>query len=216
MTATEKHINCFPKDVQEILRRIRTIFLEEVPDATKIIMVVGLFIFTSCQKTEAVKEQNTEPTRTEESLPPVQKPTTYKQFSGAWFDIEYPSNFKAENSQKSSTNSEGFDSAVFTSPDGKVQFYVFSPQWSGNPLDIKVTSCEKIIETSQQKENDIFVKRWTVAADDGTYFRSYEETAETLSNINKVFGIKYASKADLEKYREEYLHFKKSLKQYAD
>ena len=142
--------------------------------------------------------------------------TTYKTFKGAWFEIEYPSDFKAKNSLKSSTNSEGFDSAIFTSPDGKVQFYIFSPQWSGKATDIKVKKGESITETSQQKENRIFVKRWTVAANDGSYFRSYEETSETLGNINKVFGIKYTSKSDLEQYREQYLHFKNSLVQYAD
>lgn len=147
---------------------------------------------------------------------PTDVKISYKKFSGAWFDIEYPSTFTAENSLKSYTNSEDFDSAVFTSPDGKVQFYVFSPQWSGEPTDIKIKPGEKIIETNEELQNGPLVKRWTVEANDGSYSRSYEETSETQSNINKVFGIKYASKADRDKYQKEYLHFKNSLVQYAD
>lgn len=147
---------------------------------------------------------------------PQRTPRTYKKFKGAWFDIEYPDTFKAENSLRSYTNSEGFDSAIFTSADGKVQFYVFSPQWSGEPTDIKVKAGEKISATSEEKKNGLFVKRWTVEANDGSYSRAYEETSENVSHTNKVFGIKYASKADLERYREEYLHFKNSLTQFAD
>ncbi|AZI20059.1 hypothetical protein [Chryseobacterium taklimakanense] len=142
--------------------------------------------------------------------------STYSTYKGAWFDIEYPAIFKVENSLKSSTSSEGFDSVFFTSPDGKVQFYIFSPQWSGKPGDIKIQENEKMLETKAETQNGIFINRWTVAAKDGSYFRSFEESSEIEGKINKVFGIKYASKEDLERYREEYLHFKNSLKQFAD
>ncbi len=178
--------------------------------------------FSSCKKNEVQKTQNrtdsvlqntgTVPSKT----PDRQNSTEYKKFSGAWFDVEYPSTFKGENSLKSYTNSEGFDSAVFTSPDGKVQFYVFSPQWSGEPTDIKVKPGEHIFENSEEEKNGLLVKRWTVKANDGSYSRSYEETSEDVSHTNKVFGIKYASESDLENYRDEYLHFKNSLIQYGD
>lgn len=144
------------------------------------------------------------------------EPLTYKKYSGAWFDIDYPSSFKAENSQKSETNVNGYDSATFSSPDGKVQFYIFSPQWSGVPEDIVLKSSEIQTDSSSKVENGLEVKRWTIAAKDGSYFRSYESTSETKLNINKVFGIKYASEKELDKYKEEYLHFKKSLEQFAD
>lgn len=141
---------------------------------------------------------------------------TYSTYKGAWFDIEYPASFKVENSLKSSTSSEGFDSAFFTSPDGKAQFYIFSPQWSGKPGDIKIQQNEKILETKAETQNGIFIKRWSVAAKDGSYFRSYEESSEIEGQINKIFGIKYASNEDLERYRDQYLHFKNSLEQFAD
>ena len=141
---------------------------------------------------------------------------SYKKYKGAWFDIEYPSTFKVGNSLKSATNVDGFDSATFTSPDGKVQFYVFSPQWSGEAIDILLKPSEIQLESSSKIQNGLQIKRWTVKARNGSYFRSYEATSETESNINKVFGIKYGSKEDLDMYKESYLHFKNSLQQYAD
>lgn len=186
---------------------------------------IGFLLFTillSCEKNEVKSLPNPADSTVQSTtidtlkIPEKQTPTEYSKFSAAWFEIEYPSNFKAENSLKSYTNSEGFDSAVFTAPDGKVQFYVFSPQWSGEPTDIKVMPGERIFETSEEEKNGNFVKRWTVKANDGTYSRSYEETSENVSHTNQVFGIKYSSDADLEKYRDEYLHFKNSLIQFAD
>lgn len=74
-----------------------------------------------------------------------------KTFNGAWFDINYPSNFLAKGSLKSST-SDGFESAVFKSPDNLVEFYVFSPQWNGEAIDILIDSKEKI--TSSKSQNN--------------------------------------------------------------
>lgn len=140
----------------------------------------------------------------------------YEKYKGAWFDIEYPKNFTVKNSQKSSTRVDGFDSAIFSSSDGKVQFYVFSPQWSGNPKDISLKSSETQIPVTTQIENGLEVKRWTIKSKDGSYSRSYESTSETDSKINKVFGIHYSNEKDLAEYRNQYLHFKNSLQQFAD
>ncbi|MBH1959501.1 MAG: hypothetical protein I8H68_05275 [Flavobacteriia bacterium] len=139
-----------------------------------------------------------------------------KKYKGAWFEIDYPSSFKAVNSLASSTSVEGYDSALFTAPDGKVQFYVFSPQWSGLPTDIELQPHETLVDSASAVQNGLEVERWTIKAKDGSYFRSYESTSETASKINKVFGIKYSSTRDLEQYRETYLMFKKSLEQFAD
>ncbi len=192
----------------------------------RIFGVLVVFSLVGCQKNEVKNTQNSsdslvinevsDTAKTATNSTETKVPATYKKFSGAWFEVEYPETFSADNSLKSYTNSEGFDSAVFTSPDGKVQFYIFSPQWSGKPTDIKVMPGERIKETSEEKKNGLFVKRYTVEANDGSYSRAYEETSENVSHTNKVFGIKYASKADLKRYREEYLHFKNSLIQFAD
>lgn len=187
--------------------------------------LIFIILLISCKKEENVKADKISTTDStyvkdssmvQDSLAGQRSTVGFKKFSGAWFDIEYPSHFKAENSLKSSTNTEGFDSAVFTSPDGKVHFYVFSPQWSGTPSDIKVVPGEKITDNVEENVNGKVVKKWTVAAIDGTYQRSYEQTSEAGNNVSKIIGIKYASPSDLAKYRNEFLHFKQSLIQYAD
>lgn len=139
----------------------------------------------------------------------------YMTYSGAWFTVEVPADFSVTPSLQSATRTDGYDSAVFSSPDGKVQFYIFSPQWSGIATDITLQPGETQTESAKTIENGLTVERWTIKADNGTYFRSYESTSET-GGINKIFGIRYASQEDLERYRPAYLHFKNSLQQYAD
>ncbi|UJF29464.1 hypothetical protein L0B70_11555 [Kaistella sp. 97-N-M2] len=141
---------------------------------------------------------------------------SYKKYSGAWFEIDYPAGFSVKNSQKSLTKKEGFDSAIFTSGDDKVQFYVFSPQWSGVPADINLKASEIKTDSTSAVVDGLRINRWTIQAKNGTYFRSYESSSETEGNINMIFGIVYIAEKDLEKYKKEYLHFKNSLEQYAD
>jgi hypothetical protein len=142
-----------------------------------------------------------------------------KTFSGAWFDIKYPAKFKAKASMKSASSSTGCESATFTSPDNSVQFYVFSPQWSGKATDIDLKKNEKIVEqridTSGENREKI-LKTWTIMANDSSYFRSYQEKANSDLSVNWVVGIKYKDKASYEKYKKQYLAFKASLIQYGD
>jgi hypothetical protein len=65
------------------------------------------------------------------SLPPG-----VSAYTGAWFRIQYPSTFTVRPSLHSETTDRGYDSAFFTAPDDSVEFYVFSPQWTGEPTDI--------------------------------------------------------------------------------
>jgi hypothetical protein len=142
-----------------------------------------------------------------------------KTFSGAWFDIKYPAKFKAKPSLKSASSATGCESATFTSPDNSVQFYVFSPQWSGTASDIDLKKNEKMIEqkidTSGEHREKI-LKNWTIMANDSSYCRSYQEKANTDLSVNYVIGIKYKDKAAYEKYKKQYLAFKASLIQYGD
>jgi hypothetical protein len=142
-----------------------------------------------------------------------------KTFSGAWFDIKYPAKFKAKASMKSASSSTGCESATFTSPDNSVQFYVFSPQWNGDATDIALKKNEKIISsqidtTGERREQTI--KIWTIAANDSSYSRSYQEKENLELNVKYVVGIKYKDKASYEKYKKQYLAFKGSLIQYGD
>lgn len=139
-----------------------------------------------------------------------------KIYSGAWFDIKYPSNFSVKPSLKSATNANGYESAFFVSPDRLVEFYVFSPQWSGIATDIALKTTEKITSTQTETSGNTVIKWWTIVAKNGTYTRSYQEKTDNLSNTNWVIGIKYKNQAAFTKYKKQYLAFKSSLVQYAD
>jgi hypothetical protein len=142
----------------------------------------------------------------------------WKSYTGAWFKISYPPGFKVCPSLKSLTT-DGYDSAFFKSPDGKVEFYIFSPQWNGEPNDIALNSkTEKIITTkTSEVDNDMDHRKviWTtIKAKDGSYQRSLEDTADETARW--VFGIKYVDAKALKSYADMYRKFKKSLVQYAD
>ena len=100
-----------------------------------------------------------------------------KTFRGAWFTVEYPANFTAEGSLPSATSGEdeAFDSATFTSPDGSVTFYVYSPQWSGDPTDIELSENEREGQRKVTRGKRQPVTYWTLGAKDGTYTRSYPD-----------------------------------------
>ena len=138
-----------------------------------------------------------------------------KTFEGAWFDISYPSNFTAIGSLES-TSGSGFESAVFRSVDNLVEFYIFSPQWSGEASDILIQSNEILENSSSEFSEDIEIKWWTIESRDGTYKRSYQENINSMQNTNWIVGIKYANSATFEKYKKDYILFKSSLKQFAD
>src|SRR3989344_200202 len=154
-----------------------------------------------------------------------------KDYKGAWFKITYPASFVSK--------AEGADEASFTSPDGSVQFYVYSPQWSGNPVSYlqalptetvesdtstpDITSSTNSYGTTYNKK---VIRYVTLAAKDGSYRRSFVSTTagyvitpdsnDYSSKTHTVFGIKYQNQAVYDKYLNDYLAFKKSLVQYAD
>ncbi len=138
-----------------------------------------------------------------------------KTFKGSWFEIKYPKSFTAKGSIKSA-GMDGFESAVFKSPDGLVEFYIYSPQWSGKPTDITIKSTEKLENSKTETKSGTSIKRWTITAKDKTYSRSYQETFKENENTSFIFGIKYKDQAGLKKHQKEYATFKRSLQQFAD
>lgn len=138
-----------------------------------------------------------------------------KVYKGAWFRINYPSTFTAKSSLKS-TSAGGYESARFISPDRLVEFYVFSPQWSGDPKDIALKPNEKLAETRSQTKESQISTWWKITAKDGSYSRSYYEKKDTLLNTKYVFGIKYSNQKAYMRYQKKYAAFKSSLIQYAD
>ena len=61
-----------------------------------------------------------------------------KDFYGSNFTVKYPANFTAEGSMPSANNDDTFVSAIFTSPDKKVSFYIYSPSTPALPTDITI------------------------------------------------------------------------------
>ena len=136
-----------------------------------------------------------------------------KTFQGAWFEISYPYNFKAIGSLKSTT-ADGYESAFFRSPDGSVEFYIFSPQWRGDYSDISLKANEKVQATETKTKGNKTITYWTIADKNLKYTRSYQEISH--ESTNWVVGIKYKDQTAFNKYKPMYLKFKASLKQFAD
>lgn len=146
-----------------------------------------------------------------------QKWITYK---GAWFEIKYPSGFTVKPAGKSTTNLVGYDSVYFISPDNNVEFYVFSPQWKGEAKEIEINpNIEKLIDQNIAKETNQFgqsktIRVFTAKAKDDSYLRAVRD--ETTDDTRLIFGIKYKNKEMYNKYYNDYILFKKSLRQIAD
>lgn len=138
-------------------------------------------------------------------------------FRGAWFEVWYPPGFAVVPSLKSATSIEGHDSAFFRAPDGQVEFYIYSPQWSGEPTDILIdeqTEKHAGSETSTSKAN--VVTWFTIRAADGSYTRTYQDTRSHDGSIRWIVGVKYANQRAYEKHKDDYKRFKQSLRQFAD
>jgi hypothetical protein len=139
-----------------------------------------------------------------------------KVFKGAWFDIKYPATFTARPSLPVGSAANACESAFFLSPDRLVEFYVFSPQWSGEPSDIALKGTETLASTRTESSGTSISTWWTITDKAGAYTRSYHEKRDTMSNTNLVFGVKYKDITAYNKYKEQYVAFKASLVQYAD
>lgn len=141
----------------------------------------------------------------------------WKKFQGAWFEILHPADFRAEPSLKGSTSATGNDSAFFVSPSNEVAFYVFSPQWNGEPSDILLKQDTEVQGTFEETQKDgAIVRRCTIAAKDGSYTRSYEDVEDPRINTRHVFGIRYKDQKTLDQYKDQYKRFQESLAQFGD
>ena len=142
---------------------------------------------------------------------------TWPLYRGAWFEIKYPPGFQVKPSLKSRTSVKGCDSAFFASPGQEVEFYIFSPQWSGEPADIELIPGQEILVSEhKERQGEKNIRMVTVKDQAGNYLRSWIDTQDTMSNTRLVFGIKYKDQSAYNKYRKQYLLFKNSLKQFAD
>ncbi len=136
----------------------------------------------------------------------------WSTYHGAWFEIQYPGDFIVLPSIKSNGEKKLFDSVFFQSPDGAVEFYVYSPQWGGRPKDIEINKAKEFYVAREEKTNGGVTNRWfTIAAKDASYLRSYINVCNTDLNTRRVFGIKYRDQQIYEKYKDRYIRFKSSL-----
>jgi len=144
------------------------------------------------------------------------KKSDFKTYKGAFFEVEYPKNFTVKSSIKSSMP-DLYDSAFFISPDKKVRFYVFAPQWSGDADDITIDPENEVEkDTKREIKNGMKFKWFTYESKDKSKLRSYQETTNEEETTKLIVGIEYADRESYKKYKDVYLKFKKSVRQFAD
>jgi hypothetical protein len=205
-----------------------------------VLFLLFVLIGSACEtKTASKNSKNEVKDTTNNSSVNVKDTATYSSISvnglslyrGSYFEIQYPSSF-TPNPKSPITKYNGniyvtTDEATFTSPNGDVEFFVFSPPWAGSPKTyLNIMSSEEVVSEKTEKVSkrpgqygDKVIHRVTIKSKNGNYRRSYlsiEEQVGTESNLHHVFGIKYKSQLSYEKYHGAYLAFKKSLKQFAD
>jgi hypothetical protein len=138
-------------------------------------------------------------------------------FRGAWFDIKYPIGFKPvvrDRPLSGSGDAGSCDGASFLSPDGLVEFYVYSPQWRGQSQWLFKRQGEKRVAQSTQPGKTTSITYMTFTGPG--YTRTYADYKSNDGATRWGLGIKYKSQAAYNAYRPLYLKFKQSLKQYAD
>jgi hypothetical protein len=138
-------------------------------------------------------------------------------FEGAWFTVAYPPSFTPRPSLPSPSRGEGYDSVRFVGPDGAVAFYVFAPQWGGDPVDIRpLEGKERLAEESRTEKGLVVVRWYRYERLDKAWFRSYQDKTDSLSNTRVVIGMEYRGREEYSMWRGDYERFKQSLVQYAD
>ncbi|MFK7787681.1 MAG: hypothetical protein AB8B56_21345, partial [Crocinitomicaceae bacterium] len=110
-------------------------------------------------------------------------PVQMAKYSATWFQIEYPNDFTPSPTSPTQVYGDDYhfvetEEATFTSPDGTVEFFVFSPQWGGDPKDYLIEQPnEKTVSQSEDKSNDDSFPvshHWVTYEDkEGKYTRAY-------------------------------------------
>jgi hypothetical protein len=170
----------------------------------------------------------------EQEVPVVEKTTTRPltptttstvlRYSGAWFDVEYPSSFTPSPSQTNGVDHINTDEATFTSEDGSVEFFIYSPLWNGQTTYHTISDNEDFVDRKEVETPgtgfDKTLTKWvTVKAKDNSYYRSYihvRKQIDTGSEYTYTFGIKFKDTNAYNTYKDAYIAFKKSLVQYGD
>lgn len=135
-----------------------------------------------------------------------------KDFYGSNFTVKYPANFTAEGSMPSANNDDTFVSAIFTSPDKKVSFYIYSPNTPALPTDITIKEgFGELLASSGKKKskNKVYATSFYEPKDGFTH--SYLITCDENDRVTKVVGRRYKTIKDLNASDKLYDEFKKSF-----
>jgi len=151
----------------------------------------------------------------------TKKPAEAKwpEYRGKSFKVSHPPGWKTQPLEARTAKES--DAATFTSPDGAMQLYIFSPQWGGTAPGIALDAAKET-ETAKKSEPGkssgvAGMFTWqTIAAKDKSYTRTYQTFKGKDEPIHWVIGMKYKDDTALAKYRADYARFKGSLEQYAD
>lgn len=188
--------------------------------ATIIISVLSL---SACQFEYSVDlGTNTSESSTSEETTVTEN--TLGSYMGSWFNIQYPGDFTASPSEPVEEWEDikyiNTDEASFVSPEGDVEFFVYSPQWSGEPKDyLELKGNEKIISEETTENGEQVTKTAVIQSETPEYFREYESVryfVGTGSEIHHVFGFKYKNEELKTAYNDQFETFKSSLEQFAD
>lgn len=235
-----------------LLRYMKTKFKPQIIVAIVVsALLIAFFVFT--QVKNEPQSQNTDLSPTVQELQNQSTPEPEKQdqisdrttidsdsndtslYRGYFFDIEYPTSFTSKPNEPTFISNEieyiETNEAYFTSPDGNVEFFVFSPLWGGDPetYSLNATTDEEVVAELTDESidsggplgegTDKTVLWLTMQAKDDSYTRSLvsvTQTGEDGSELHHVFGIKYQNIDSYENYKDDYTRFKDSLRQYAD
>jgi hypothetical protein len=181
-------------------------------------------------KTQTITNTNIQ--NTGEKIAETPKIDNFNIYRGSWFKIEYPKEFIANpvspiDSYRDYSGKENgikyiqTDEARFTSPDKAIEFFVFSPQWAGDPINyLTISDSEELVSEKTDESSTNLGKettKWvTIKSKDNSYYRSYISIKTQDGATHHVFGIKYKDNATYEQYKDSYILLKNSLIQYAD
>ena len=143
------------------------------------------------------------------------KQAEWSRYESDWFAVQHPEDFAARPSLESADG--GYESVFFDAPDGSASFYVFSPQWGGQPLDIVVQpdrEREVAADVIQTERGTRTVR--TIASIEDESVRVVEENREGDGAVFWVTAFEYRDESAQKRYADAYGRFKDSLEQFAD
>ncbi len=168
-------------------------------------------INTTEEKTTSVKEE----VREAQEPKNIEKNTETKTYENDLLSLEYPASFSVKLSSEYKETEGGNSGVFFESPDKLVEFYAFASTGDDKTPDIDLTENEKLVSEKQIKKNAGTSKMWTIKAKDGSYLRSYMSINYHDGLISKnIVGIKYKNIDAYNKYKADYIAFKKSFLKY--